>query len=96
MNVFSEADEVRAEIQAQLRYNSARGWVLVGFWLLVFGVRVLFHIPVAVEILLGLSVWLGANVVYAVRLRRCTCVTEIQTLTLGYLGFIPTKVRKLS
>jgi len=85
MLTFSEADEVRAEIQAQLRYNSARGWVLVGFWLLVFVLRVLFHIPVAVEILLGLSLWLGANVVYAARLRRCTSVTEIQTLTLGYL-----------
>jgi hypothetical protein len=83
--IFSEADEVRAEIQAQLRYNSARGWVLGGFWLLVFVVRVLFHIPVAVEILLGLSLWLGANVLYALRLRRCTAVTEIQTLTLGYL-----------
>jgi len=85
MPAFSEADEVQAEIQAQLRYNSARGWVLVGFWLLVFGGRVLFRIPVAVEILLGLSLWLGANVLYAARLRRCASVSEIQALTLGYL-----------
>jgi hypothetical protein len=87
MNVFSEADEVRAEIQAQLRYNSARGWVLGGFWLLVFVVRVLFRIPVAVEILLGLSLWLGATAFYAVYLRRCTSVAEMQTLTLRYLVF---------
>lgn len=83
--IFSDADEVQAEIQAQLRYNTARGWVLGGFWLLVFVVRVLFHIPVAVEILLGLSLWLGANVLYAARLRRCASVSEIQPLTLGYL-----------
>lgn len=83
--IFSEADEVQAEVQAQLHYNTARSWVLVSFWLLVFVVRVFFQIPVAVEVLLGLGLWLGANVLYAIRLCRCTSVSEIQTLTLGYL-----------
>lgn len=83
--IFSEAEEVREEVQAQLHYNTARGWVLVGFWLLVFVVRVLFHIPVAVEILLGLSLWLVANVLYAVLLHRCSSRTEIYALALGYL-----------
>jgi serine phosphatase RsbU (regulator of sigma subunit) len=87
MNAFSEADEVQAEIQAQLRYNTARGWVLVGFWLLVFVVRVFFQIPVAVEVLVGLGLWLGANVLYARVLPQCVSVVEIQTLTLRYLMF---------
>lgn len=85
--IVAEADEVRAEMQAQLRYNTARGWVLVGFWGLVFVVRVVFQIPVAVEILLGLSLWIGANILYAVLLPRCVSVADIQRLTLGYLVF---------
>jgi hypothetical protein len=32
MSAFSEADELQAEIQDQLRYNAARGITLFGFW----------------------------------------------------------------
>lgn len=81
----SEADEARAEVQAQLRYNTARGWVLCGFWLFVFVLRVLWRLPVAAEVLLGLGLWLGANCLYAARLRRCTSLPELHALGLGYL-----------
>jgi serine phosphatase RsbU (regulator of sigma subunit) len=81
----SEADDVRAEIRDQLRYNTARGWVLCGFWLLIFVVRVVFRIPVAAEVLSGLALWLGANFLYAALLHRCTAIPEIHNLTLGYL-----------
>jgi len=83
--VFSESDEVRAEVQEQLRYNTARGVTLLGFWLLVFVLRVFWRLPVATEILLGLGVWLGANLLYAVGLRRCASMSDIHTLALGYL-----------
>jgi len=82
---FSEIDEVRAEVQEQLRYNTARGVTLLGFWLLVFVLRVFWRLPVATEILLGLGVWLGANLLYAVGLRRCASMSDIHTLALGYL-----------
>jgi serine phosphatase RsbU (regulator of sigma subunit) len=83
--IVSEADEVHAEIEDQLRYNTTRGWVLCGFWLFMFALRVFCHIPVAVEVLMGLGLWLGANFLYAVRLRRCTFIHQIHNLTLGYL-----------
>jgi serine phosphatase RsbU (regulator of sigma subunit) len=82
---FSESDEVRAEVQEQLRYNTARGVTLLGFWLLVFVLRVFWRLPVATEILLGLGVWLGANLLYAVGLRRCASMSDIHTLALRYL-----------
>jgi sigma-B regulation protein RsbU (phosphoserine phosphatase) len=85
MPTFSETDEVRAEVQEQLRYNQARGVTLFGFWLLVFVLRVLWRLPVATEILLGLGAWLGANLLYAVGLRRCASMSDIHTLALGYL-----------
>ncbi len=81
----SEADEARAEVQAQLRYNTARGWVLCGFWLFVFVLRVLWQLPVAAEVLLGLGLWLGANCLYAALLRRCASLPELHVLALGYL-----------
>jgi serine phosphatase RsbU (regulator of sigma subunit) len=74
-----------AELHDQLRYNTARGLTLFGFWLLVFVLRVLFHLPVASEILLGLGLWIGANVLYAVALRRCRSISDVHTLALGYL-----------
>lgn len=83
----SDADEVQAEIQEQLRYNTARGITLFGFWLLVFVLRVLVHLPVASEALFGLGVWIGANVLFAVALRRCTSINDVHSLALGYLVF---------
>src|SRR5713101_6179971 len=85
MLAVSEADEARAEAQAQLRYNTARGWVLCGFWLFVFVLRVLWQLPVAAEVLLGLGLWLGANCLYAALLCRCTSLPELHFLALGYL-----------
>jgi serine phosphatase RsbU (regulator of sigma subunit) len=85
MPTFSETDEVRAEVQEQLRYNHARGVTLFGFWLLVFVLRVLWRLPVATEILLGLGAWLGANVLYATGLRRCASISDVHVLALGYL-----------
>ncbi len=85
MSTFSEADEVQAEIQAQLRYNTARGITLFGFWLLVFVLRVFWRLPVASEILLGLGIWIGTNVLYATVLRRCASISDVHSLALGYL-----------
>lgn len=85
MLAFSEADEVRAEVQEQLRYNSARGVVLFGFWLFVFVLRVLWRLPVAAEVLVGLGLWLGANFLYASGLRRCVSIAEIYNPALSYL-----------
>jgi serine phosphatase RsbU (regulator of sigma subunit) len=85
MAAFSETDEVRAEVQEQLRYNQARGVTLFGFWLLVFVLRVLWRLPVATEILLGLGLWIGANVLYAVGLRHCASISDVHSLALGYL-----------
>jgi serine phosphatase RsbU (regulator of sigma subunit) len=85
MLAASKADEVRAEIQDQLRYNTTRGWVLCCFWLFVFVLRVFFRIPVAEEVLLGLGLWLGANFLYAGLLRRCSSLPELHILALAYL-----------
>lgn len=85
MSSFSETTDLHAEIHDQLRYNTARGLTLCGFWLLVFILRVLFHLPVASEILLGLGLWIGANVLYAVALRRCASIGDVHSLALGYL-----------
>lgn len=87
MAAFSEADEVQAEIQEQLRYNTARGVTLFGFWLLVFVLRVFWRLPVASEILLGLGLWIGANFLYAFALRRCASINNVHSLALGYLVF---------
>ena len=86
MPALTEADEVQAEIHEKLRYNTARGITLLGFWLLVFVLRVFFHLPLAGEILLGLGIWIGTNVFYAVALRRCASIGDIHTLSLGYLA----------
>jgi uncharacterized membrane protein YjgN (DUF898 family) len=85
MLAASEADEVHMEVQDQRRYNTTRGWVLCGFWLFVFVLRVFFHILVAVEVLIGLGLWLGTNFLYALLLRRCTSIHQLYNLTLGYL-----------
>ena len=85
MPALFEADEVQAEIHEQLRYNTARGITLFGFWLLVFVVRVFWHLPVASEILFYLGIWIGTNCLYAVILRRCQSIHDVHTLALGYL-----------
>jgi hypothetical protein len=87
MPALSEADEVQAEIHEQLRYNTARGITLFGFWLLVFVLRVLWQLPVASEILLGLGFWIGTNCLYAIALRRCSSIRDVHSLSLGYLVF---------
>jgi hypothetical protein len=87
MPALSEADEVQAEIQEQLRYNTARGITLLGFWLLVFILRAFWHLPVASEILSGLGFWVGTNFLYAVALRRCASISDVHSLALGYLVF---------
>lgn len=87
MPALSEADEVQAEIHEQLRYNTARGVTLFGFWLLVFVLRVFWHLSVASETLLYLGIWVGTNCLYAVVLRRCVSLHDIHNLALGYLVF---------
>ncbi len=84
--LLTTSDET-ADLHDQLRYNTARGLTLFGFWLLVFVLRVLLHLPVASEILLGLGLWIGANVLYAVALRRCASIDDVHSLALGYLIF---------
>lgn len=81
----TSAADLHAELQDQLRYNTARGITLFGFWLLVFVLRVLWRLPVASEILLGLGLWIGANFLYALALRRCASISDMHTLALGYL-----------
>lgn len=87
MTAFSEADEVQAEIREQLRYNTARGITLFGFWLLVFVLRVFWQLPVAGEILFYLGGWVATNCLYALVLRRCASLRDIHSLAFGYLIF---------
>jgi phosphoserine phosphatase RsbU/P len=54
---------------------------------LVFVLRVLLHLPVASEILLGLGVWIGTNFLYALGLRHCESIRDVHSLALGYLVF---------
>lgn len=85
MPALSEADDVQAEIQEQLRYNTARGVTLCGFWLLVFVLRVFWQLPVASEILLYLGIWIGANFLFAIVLRRCESIRTVHSVSLRYL-----------
>jgi|FLYL01.1.fsa_nt_gi serine phosphatase RsbU (regulator of sigma subunit) len=85
MPLFSEEDLTRAEIKEELRYAVSTGAVLLGFFLFVSLLKLIFRDAVATGLLVCLAVWFLANLGFAALLRRQTSLRAIDRLNLAYL-----------
>jgi serine phosphatase RsbU (regulator of sigma subunit) len=85
MPLPSEEELTRAEITAELRYAVSTGAVLLGFFLFVSLLKLIFRDAVAAGLLLCLAVWFLANLGFAALLRRQTSLRAIDRLNLFYL-----------
>jgi len=82
---LAEEDLTNSEIEEELRYSISTGLVLLGFFIFVAILKLIFGDAVAAGLLVCLVVWFVANIGFASILRRQTSLCAIDRLNLAYL-----------